>query len=59
MERMNLPLSRVVRAVAHEMRIRRDVRRLEDFSDRMLADIGISRSEIPDAARGRLWRRYE
>jgi uncharacterized protein YjiS (DUF1127 family) len=58
MDQMNVPISRVVRAVAHEMRVRRDVRRLEEFSDRMLADIGISRSEIPGAARSRLWRRF-
>jgi uncharacterized protein YjiS (DUF1127 family) len=54
---MNLPITRVVRAVAQEVRIRRDVRHLEGFSDRMLSDIGISRSDIQSAVRGRPWRR--
>ena len=36
---MRVPIPRIVRAVAHEVRVRRDVRQLEEFSDRMLADI--------------------
>ena len=56
---MKMPIPRIVRAVAHEIRVRRDVRHLEEFSDRMLADIGISRSGIHAAVRGRLWRRFQ
>jgi uncharacterized protein YjiS (DUF1127 family) len=54
-----MPIPRIVRAVAHEVRIRRDVRHLEEFSDRALADIGISRSDVHGGARGRLWRRFQ
>ena len=54
---MNVPITRIVRVVAHEVRIRRDVRYLEGLSDRMLSDIGVSRSTIQGAVRGRLWRR--
>ena len=56
---MNMPITRIVRAIAHEMRMRRDIGQLEQLNDRMLADIGISRSEIQSAARGRLWRRFQ
>jgi uncharacterized protein YjiS (DUF1127 family) len=56
---MKIPIPRIVRAVAHEVRVRRDVSQLEEFSDRMLADIGISRSDVHRAARGRLWRRLQ
>jgi uncharacterized protein YjiS (DUF1127 family) len=56
---MKIPIPRIVRAVAHEVRVRRDVRHLEEFSDRMLADIGMSRSGIDAAVRGRPWRRFQ
>jgi uncharacterized protein YjiS (DUF1127 family) len=55
---MKTPIPRIVRAVAQEVRIRRDARHLEELSDRMLADIGVSRSAIHGAVRGRLWRRF-
>ena len=56
---MKIPIPRIVRAVAQEVRIRRDARLLEEFSDRMLADIGISRSDIHGAVRGKVWRRLQ
>src|SRR5262245_51718664 len=38
-------------AWAKKRRVRRAVRQLEALSDRMLADIGLDRSDIPRAAR--------
>lgn len=40
-------------ALARWRRYRRSLRLLASFDDRMLADVGISRGEIPRAARGR------
>ena len=43
--------ARCARAIAQEMRIRRDTRELMLMSDRMLKDIGLSRAQIDRAAR--------
>lgn len=37
--------------VAREIRVRRDMRRLAEFDEHMLRDIGIGRSEIEGAVR--------
>ena len=37
--------------IAREVRVRRDARRLAEFSDYMLHDIGISRADIEGAVR--------
>ena len=43
-------------AMARELRVRRDVRRLAEFDEAMLRDIGITRSEIERTVRlGRSW----
>ena len=41
--------------LADRMKNRRDAFRLADMDDRMLADIGISRSDLRDAYSGPLW----
>ena len=41
---------------ADRMRNRRDSFRLADLDDRMLADIGLRRSDLRDAYAGPLWR---
>jgi uncharacterized protein YjiS (DUF1127 family) len=41
---------------ADRMKNRRDVFRLADLDDRMLADIGLNRSDLRDAYAGPLWR---
>jgi uncharacterized protein YjiS (DUF1127 family) len=42
--------------IARELRIRRDVRRLAEFDEAMLRDIGITRTDIERAVRlGRSW----
>lgn len=57
---MKMPIPRIVRAVALEIRMRRDAKYLEEFSHRMLADIGIARADVRGAAApGRLWRRLQ
>jgi uncharacterized protein YjiS (DUF1127 family) len=38
-------------AIANEVRIRRDMRKLESMSDHMLKDIGLTRAEIDRAVR--------
>jgi uncharacterized protein YjiS (DUF1127 family) len=43
--------ARCARAVASEVRIRRDTRQLMRMSDRMLKDIGLSRAQIDRAVR--------
>jgi uncharacterized protein YjiS (DUF1127 family) len=46
---------RAARAIAQELRIRRDTRELMAMSDHMLKDIGLTRAEIGPAVRyGRL-----
>ncbi len=42
---------RVAGWFAREMRIRRDMRRLAEFDDSMLRDIGIARADIEGAVR--------
>jgi uncharacterized protein YjiS (DUF1127 family) len=42
---------RLVSWIVREVRIRRDMRRLGEFSDDMLRDIGIARSDIEGAVR--------
>jgi uncharacterized protein YjiS (DUF1127 family) len=43
--------ARCARAIADEVRIRRDTRQLMLMSDRMLKDIGLSRAQIHGAVR--------
>jgi uncharacterized protein YjiS (DUF1127 family) len=43
--------ARSARAIAEEVRIRRDTRKLMLMSDRMLKDIGLTRAEISGAVR--------
>jgi uncharacterized protein YjiS (DUF1127 family) len=43
--------ARCVRAIADEVRIRRDTRQLMLMSDEMLKDIGLSRAQIDRAVR--------
>jgi uncharacterized protein YjiS (DUF1127 family) len=45
-------LTRLIRAIAKERRERRTIRTLNALDDRMLADIGVARSEIDLVARG-------
>jgi uncharacterized protein YjiS (DUF1127 family) len=49
----NTLIHRFSRAVLRHWSLRDGARRLERLDDRMLADIGISRSEIHGAVRGR------
>jgi uncharacterized protein YjiS (DUF1127 family) len=42
---------RAVSWTARELRVRRDMRRLAEFSDHMLRDIGIARADIEGAVR--------
>jgi uncharacterized protein YjiS (DUF1127 family) len=44
-------LAALARAIAQEVRIRRDTRALLAMSDRMLKDIGLTRAEIGGAVR--------
>ncbi len=39
--------------IAERVRLRRDIRRLAELDDRLLADVGVLRAEIADAVRGR------
>ena len=45
------PLARALARLRHEWRMRRDIDHLLALDDRMLADIGLSRSMIEYAAR--------
>ncbi len=42
---------RITTWIAHEARVRRDGRRLAEFSDHMLRDIGIARGGLESAVR--------
>ena len=44
-----------LREFADRVKNRRDVLRLADLDDRMLADIGLNRSDLRDAYAGPLW----
>jgi uncharacterized protein YjiS (DUF1127 family) len=44
-------VARAARAIAQELRIRRDMRHLMAMDDRMLKDIGLSRAELGGAVR--------
>jgi uncharacterized protein YjiS (DUF1127 family) len=44
-------LVRVFLAIAQEIRLRRDLRRLQGLDDAMLRDIGLGRGELEDAVR--------
>src|SRR5215213_5593532 len=44
-----------LKQLADRMKNRRDAFRLADLDDRMLADIGINRSDLRDAYSGPLW----
>jgi uncharacterized protein YjiS (DUF1127 family) len=46
-------VARAARAIAQELRIRRDMRHLMAMDDRMLKDIGLSRAELGGAVRYR------
>jgi uncharacterized protein YjiS (DUF1127 family) len=41
----------IARAIAQELRIRRDMRQLRAMDDHMLKDIGLTRAEIGSAVR--------
>ena len=41
----------LIRGIAHETRVRRDMNRLAEFDDYMLRDIGIARADIEGAVR--------
>jgi uncharacterized protein YjiS (DUF1127 family) len=43
--------ARVGGVIARELRVRRDMRRLAEFDEHMLHDIGIARSDIEGAVR--------
>lgn len=45
------PAARTVMRIACEIRTRRDMRRLAEFDDHMLRDIGIARADIEGAVR--------
>jgi uncharacterized protein YjiS (DUF1127 family) len=47
---------RGLRRIAEHIKNRRDAMRLVDLDDRMLADIGITRSDLRDAYSGAPWR---
>ena len=49
-------LDRIGRWIGERRRIARTVRELETYSDRELADMGLSRTDIPAVARGELRR---
>src|SRR3954464_9762795 len=49
-------LGRSLKQFADRMKNRRDAFRLADLDDRMLADIGLNRSDLRDAYAGPLWR---
>ena len=49
-------IAQSLKQLADRMKNRRDAFRLADLDDRMLADIGISRSDLRDAYSGPLWR---
>jgi len=55
--RLLAALARARSAVQAELRARRDVAELASMEDRMLRDVGISRSEINVLVRGRLSRK--
>jgi uncharacterized protein YjiS (DUF1127 family) len=44
-------LAGLVQALATELRVRRDTRRLMEMSDHMLSDIGLARSQVARAVR--------
>jgi uncharacterized protein YjiS (DUF1127 family) len=44
-------LAGLARAIASEVRVRRDTRHLMEMSDHMLSDIGLSRSQVTRAVR--------
>ena len=48
-------IGRSLKQLADRMKNRRDAFRLADLDDRMLADIGICRSDLRDAYAGSLW----
>src|SRR5215207_4821283 len=48
-------ISQSLKQLADRMKNRRDAFRLADLDDRMLADIGINRSDLRDAYSGPLW----
>jgi uncharacterized protein YjiS (DUF1127 family) len=49
-------LTRFFKALAREIRIRRDMRTLSGFDDAMLHDIGLGRSGLEDAIRHGRWK---
>ena len=49
-------IGRGLKELADWMNNRRDAFRLADLDDRMLADIGLNRSDLRDAYAGPLWR---
>ena len=53
---MAIRAGRGVKRIAERIKNRRDAMRLVDLDDRMLADIGITRSDLRDAYSGSPWR---
>jgi uncharacterized protein YjiS (DUF1127 family) len=53
---MAVRAGRGVKRIAERIKNRRDAMRLVDLDDRMLADIGITRSDLRDAYSGSPWR---
>ena len=49
-------IGRGLKELAERVKNRRDAFQLADLDDRMLADIGLSRSDLRDAYAGPLWR---
>jgi uncharacterized protein YjiS (DUF1127 family) len=50
-----MAIERVMAWIRNERRVRRGIRELSQLDDRMLADIGLTRGNVMDAARdGRL-----
>lgn len=49
-------IGQVLKEIADRVKNRRDAFRLADLDDRMLADIGLNRSDLRDAYAGPLWR---
>jgi uncharacterized protein YjiS (DUF1127 family) len=49
-------IGQALKEIADRVKNRRDIFRLADLDDRMLADIGLNRSDLRDAYAGPLWR---
>jgi len=50
-----MEVRRLVLAIKHRRQHRRDLAHLADFDDRMLADIGLTRTDLRDANAESVW----